>query len=128
MSELELGQALFSNGSVEEYDAEWATMGLEEIADVIAVKRGLTDDLDRLTSNSGGERFENETFSMSSYCWCSGGAMGHEANCPPNFIYKPTGLAVTWYKHARRGIRANVEEVKAREWLNIVDACIASIK
>lgn len=128
MSEIELGQALFSNTPIQEFDADWASNGLETIADVIAEFRGITDPWNKLTSNSGGEPFENEIFNMSSYCWCDGGIMGHENSCPPNFLYKPTNLVITWYKHAERGIRANTEELTARAWHNIVHACIESIK
>lgn len=128
MSEIELGQGLFSNTPLQEFDADWASNGLEAIADVIAESRGILNTSDRLTFNSGGEPFDNEVFSMSAYCWCEGGKTGHQNECPPNFYYKPTGLTITWYKHAGRGITSNMEELSAKAWHGIVHVCIESIK
>jgi hypothetical protein len=128
MGEIELGQILFSNTPAQEFEADWASNGLEAIADVVSEFREITDPWNRLTSNSGGEPFENETFLMNAYCWCDGEGKGHENGCPPNFLYKPANLVISWYKHAERGIRANVEELKAKDWHNIVHACIESIR
>jgi len=107
---MELGQMLLSNTPPQEYDADWATDGLYMIGQVIAEYRG-KDPLSgwsTLASNSGDEDFENDIFFMSSYCWCGGAAKEHEDGCPPNFLYKPNGLTITWYKHAGRGIRASM--------------------
>lgn len=126
--ELELGQIAYSNTEAQEFDASWASSGLETIAEVLAENRGIVDQSDRLTSNSGGEPYVNDVFAMSAYCWCEGGAKGHEDACPPNFFYKPTNLTITWYKHAERGIRSNVEDLSALDWHRIVNMCIESIR
>ena len=124
MAELELGQMLTSNNNWHRHDAEWATDGISMIADVITESRGLNPLGFRTTlaSNSGEEEFTNDVFEMRCYCWC--GAKG----CPPNFFYKPTGLIITWYKHAGRGITANQEYPGARQWFEIIKTCRESIK
>mgnify|MGYP003345957487 CR=1 FL=1 len=124
---MELGQLLLSNTPPQEYEAEWATDGLHLIAQVIAELRGKDPNggWTTLTSNSGEEDFENDVFFMSSYCWCDGDR--HPEGCPPNFIYKPNGLVVSWYKHAGRGIRANMEYPGAKNWFKAISKCIESI-
>lgn len=125
---IELGQLAFSNTPIGEYDAHWASHGLELIAEAITVARG--DDPDKtglLTSNHGCEPFENDVFAMRTYCWCSGDAPGHDNGCPPNFVYNPTGLTITWYKHAARGVTANQPEPDPFTWVNILNTAIKSI-
>ena len=56
--------------------------GLRLIASAIQQKRG---DEAPLTANDYNDPFKNEVFYMSAYCWCDGGAEGHEDGCPPNF-------------------------------------------
>ena len=136
MANLELGQMVLSNNDWHKYDADWATDGLNMIAEVIAELRGKEhsrygwDSL--LTSNSGAEEFVNDVFEMRSYCWCDSGWENYEGphpdGCPPNFLYKPTGMLVTWYKHANRGITANKKYPGARTWFEIIKHCIGSIE
>ena len=124
---MELGQILFSNTTLEEYEADWATEGLTMIAEVITEYRGkIPDGWGELTSNSGAEEFINDVFEMRSYCWCFGDGE-HKDGCPPNFVYKKNGLVITWYKHAGRGIRANMEYPGARNWFKAINNCIESI-
>lgn len=134
MPDLELGQILLSNNDWHRHDAYWATDGLHMIAQVIAELRG--DDPNSgwttLTSNSGAEEFVNDIFEMRSYCWCDSGWEDYEGphpdGCPPNFIYKPTGMIVTWYKHAGRGATSNKKYPGARTWFEIVKHCIGSVE
>ena len=54
-----------------------------------------------------GTDFENETFMMHRFCWCE------KDDCPwcsdgaPNFLYKPLGFKVWWYKHIGRAVELN---------------------
>lgn len=134
MADLELGQMLLSNNDWHRYDAYWATDGLHMIAQVIAELRGKNpnDGWTTLTSNSGEEEFVNDVFEMRSYCWCDSGWEDYEGphpdGCPPNFIYKPTGMIVTWYKHAGRGATSNKKYPGARTWFEIVKHCIGSVE
>lgn len=66
--------------------------------------------------NGYGVDYENDVFMMHPYCWCD------QENCrwcgeerAPNFLYKPTGGKVWWYKWIGRG-----EEVRGKfdkDWL-----------
>lgn len=128
---VELGMLAFSNGAINKYDADWATSGLNMLAEIIAESRneGKTRPeygWSLLTSNSGGEPFENELFAMRPYCWCD--AEGeHEEGCPPNFEYKPSGVEISWYKHAGRGITCNREEPSMIRWFEVLSECVASV-
>lgn len=129
---MELGQLVLSNTPYYNYDAYWADAGLTMIAEAIAEFRGQKYGEygygNLLTSNSGEPDYTNDVFEMRSYCWCDGGIKEHEDSCPPNFLYKKNGLTITWYKHASRGITANMEYPGARNWFKAVSACIESIK
>lgn len=127
----EIGQILMSNTETYGHEADWATDGLRAIAQAIAEHRGYVTNQHgygpKLTSNEGDDEFRNEIFDMRTYCWCDGSTEGHEDACPPNFLHKPSGLSITWYKHAGRGITANVEWLTTKQWYSIVNECIESI-
>ena len=134
---LELGQMLLSNTPIQSYESYWATDGLNMIAEVIAELRGKQhgtygwDGL--LTSNSGAEDYINDVFEMRSYCWCDATweedpEHPHAHGCPPNFLYKPTGMIITWYKHANRGATSNKQYPGARTWFEIIKHCIGSVE
>lgn len=136
MRDVDLGQMLLSHTPMQTYDADWATDGLNMIAEVIAELRGEEHGVygwnSLLTSNSGNDEFVNDIFEMRSFCWCDSGWQDYEGphpdGCPPNFIYKPTGVVITWYKHASRGITANKKYPGARTWFEIIKHCIGSIE
>jgi hypothetical protein len=127
----EIGQILLTNARTLEFEADWASNGLQAIAEVIAETRGHIEDKygygPLLTSSEGDHEFNNKIFTMRTYCWCDGTSKGHEDACPPNFVYKPGDLTITWYKHAGRGITANVEWMSALAWHRIVNECIESV-
>lgn len=136
MVNLELGQMLISRTPAQNYDADWASDGLNMIAEIIAELRGADHGAygwnSLLTSNSGNDEFINDVFEMRSYCWCDSGWEDYEGphpdGCPPNFLYKPTGMIVTWYKHANRGVTANKKYPGARTWFEIIKHCIGSVE
>ena len=127
---------LLSNTAAQLCEADWATDGLNMVAEVIAELRGEEHGVygwnSLLTSNSGNDEFVNDIFEMRSFCWCDSGWQDYEGphpdGCPPNFIYKPTGLIITWYKHASRGITANKKYPGARTWFEVIKHCIGSIE
>lgn len=127
---------LLSNTPVQTYDADWATDGLNLIAEVIAESRGYSYErygyANLLTSNSGDPEFVNDVFEMRPYCWCDRGWEEYEGphsdGCPPNFVYNKNGLVITWYKHANRGITANMKYPGAKNWAKAIMTCIESIK
>lgn len=62
-----------------------------------------------------GTNYENDVFAMRTQYWgdCTCGAMNEEVEhdreptCPmvlPNFLFKPTGFSVTWYKYIGRSM------------------------
>ena len=53
----------------------------------------------------------------------------HKKDCPvvlPNFLYKPTGFEIQWYKYPLRDAYMN-EDISLREFIKIIDKCIESI-
>ena len=115
---MELGNLLFghSRGEYpiprEEYEEEFF-----RLLDVVA------DD------SCYGTNFENDVFTMRPYYWgdceCED---EHDEDCPviqPNFLHKPSGLEIHWYKYALRDSYSNQ---KLANFAEIIDECIESIK
>ena len=67
--------------------------------------------------------FENDVFSTSSYYW---GDDEKEAE-KPNFLYKPTGLEIRYYKYPLRDAYSN-QKLTLKKFKGIIDKCIESIK
>ena len=56
---------------------------------------------------------------------------GHSPECridKPNFVYKPTGVEISWYKHAARGITCNKKQPTATRWFEVISHCVQSLK
>lgn len=127
----EIGQIVLTNGTTHEFEADWTSAGLDAIAEIIREHRGHTSGKygngPLLTSNDGEEEYENDVFVMRTYCWCDGHFVGHEDNCPPNFIHKSTGMEVSWYKYNGRGVTSNVNWIPSITWHRIVNECIESV-
>lgn len=54
---------------------------------------------------------------------------GHKSHCrfiQPNFLYKPTGFTLNWYKYPFRDSYMS-ENLTAVQWADMMDACIASL-
>jgi hypothetical protein len=82
-----------------------------------------------------GVDFENNIFSVMQYWWgdCTCGwdeiDNGHLPSCKlvkPNFLYKPTGYAIQWYKYPLRDSYAN-REISLSEFAKMIDNCIDSL-
>jgi hypothetical protein len=127
----EIGQILLTNGITHSHEADWATNGLDTIAEIIAERRGYKSGKHELcpllTTDDNEEEFDNDVFSMRTYCWCDGARIGHEESCPPNFMHKRTGIEMSWYQHSGRGITANVDWLPALTWHRIINECIESV-
>ena len=73
-----------------------------------------------------GSDFENETFMVHRYCWCE------EDDCPwcnaekPNFLYKPLGFEIMWYKYPLRDSYSNAK-ISLNKFRKIIDDCIGSL-
>ena len=71
----------------------------------------------------GRDEFENETFIVRPYYW---GEDEKKAELP-NFVYKPTGLEINWYKYPMRDAYSN-QDVDLTAFKGILDACSESMK
>jgi hypothetical protein len=122
--EPELGQLGFSNSPWQDKSTpRWITAGILQIDDALCEALGdAQDGWNTYCSNSGRGEFVNEVFAIRSYCWCDGGAEGHEEGCPPNFEHFGSGIRAAWYKRAQRGESINRIPSKT-EWRSIVREC-----
>lgn len=73
-------------------------------------------------ANSSG-CFENDTFAVRPYYWGDDETI---ANLP-NFVYKPTGLEIRWYKYPMRDAYSNMD-VSPSDFRKILDECAASLE
>jgi hypothetical protein len=77
----------------------------------------------RLTKRTQGtetmrpQRFENEVFLIT-----EPGARG------PNFLYKPTGFAITYPDYVFKGTTRMNQSLTTREFITIISKCIKSLK
>jgi hypothetical protein len=59
-----------------------------------------------------------------------GGDEGHKKTCPivlPNFLYKPTGFEIRWYKYPLRDSYKN-QDIGLKDFVKIIDHCIRSLR
>jgi|GEM_PF-633842 len=99
--------------------------------------KGFEEVLDRLfevcvpNNRMYGEVFENEVFAIFPYYWgdCTcGDEQNHKQDCPivkPNFLYKPTGFELRWYKYPLRDSYTN-QKITLAEFKKIISTCIRS--
>lgn len=66
--------------------------------------------------------FDNETFTIRPYYW----GEDEELMELPNFIYKPTGFEIQWYKYPFRDSYMN-QDLSKKEIINIFKKCVNSI-
>ena len=67
-------------------------------------------------------KFENEIFIVRPYYWGD-----NECFCNlPNFVHKPTGLEIKWYKYSMRDAYSN-KELTAEMMLDVFKSCKESI-
>ena len=79
------------------------------------------DKLEEYETERGG--FENDIFIINPYYW------GEDENImeEPNFVFKPTGLEIRWYKYPLRDAYSN-KEIKLEELKEILKKCKESMK
>ena len=98
INDMELGNLLFGN-SRGEYHIEPREAYQSAFAEFLEA-----NGFDGYGHNSGENRcFENDTFIIRPYYW---GDDNEEAELP-NFVYKPTGLEIRWYKYPMRDAYSN---------------------
>lgn len=67
--------------------------------------------------------FENETFIIRPYYW----GENQEIAQRPNFVYKPTNLAMSWYKYPMRDAYSN-QDISVNDFQAVCEACLKSIE
>ncbi|KEI84177.1 hypothetical protein N493_20075 (plasmid) [Clostridium botulinum B2 433] len=67
--------------------------------------------------------FDNEVFTVRPYCWDD----DEEKAELPNFVYKPTGFEIKWYKYAFRDSYMN-QNLTPLQILDIFKKCSESIR
>jgi hypothetical protein len=95
---------------------------------------GITERTASCLADGGQPGFENDVFVIRPYWWggdCEcpeGAAERHPAcgACRPNFVHKPSGLELQWYKYPLRDSYMS-REVGPAEWLRIMGECVSSI-
>lgn len=99
-----------------------------------------------------GADYENDTFMMHPFCWCDEASCpwclacecsytvsednkvtmistcincraGEDRHRAPNFLHKPTGSEVSWYKYIGRGMEVELNG----EWKDIFVSCVKSV-
>ena len=74
-----------------------------------------------------GTDFENDVFIMRRYCWCEkDDCKWCNEEYAPNFLYKPSGFSVHWYKYIGRGMEFN-QELSTEDLNKMVADCHASL-
>lgn len=110
-SDMELGNALFGNSRGEvQVDRN---IGYEE-----EIER-LTEALEVKTLQEITE-WENDTFYVSNYS-------PRSSADDPNFIHKPSGLELQWYKYPLRDSYFN-RDCTLKEFRQIIDDCVESVE
>lgn len=75
---------------------------------------------DNLSKEDGA--FENEIFVIRPYYWGD----NEEIMNRPNFVHKPSGLVMTWYKYPMRDAYSN-KDISVEDFKEILDDCLKSI-
>lgn len=67
--------------------------------------------------------YENDVFIIRAYYW----GEDEEKAALPNFVYKPTGLEISWYKYPMRDAYSN-QDVRVEDLVKILEDCERSMK
>lgn len=122
---MELGNLLFGNsrGNYPLERGHWQETFHEFLDEIGLDGYGYIDDekLKEYETDRGG--FENDVFLVNPYYWGEDEDIMEE----PNFIYKPTGYEIDWYKYPLRDSYAN-KELTFEEFKEILNKCKESIK
>lgn len=121
---MELGNAIFGNsrGEFEIPRGEWQELFVEFLYDIGLDGYGYleSDELKGYETDRGG--FENDTFVVNPYYWSYDDEIMEEHN----FVYKPSGLTIDWYKYPFRDSYSN-KEITFEELKEILENCKESV-
>lgn len=121
---MELGNMFFGNsrGEFEVPRGEWQDLFIEFLYDIGLDGYGFITDksLKKYETDRGG--FENDTFLVNPYYWGEDESIAEE----PNFVFKPNGLCIDWYKYPFRDSYSNME-LTFDELSHILSECKSSV-
>lgn len=123
---MELGNLMFGN-SRGEYPVErddWQDVFHEFLEEIGLDGRGYIESKSidkKYETDRGG--FENDVFFVNPYYWGDDESIEEE----PNFVYKPTGYELQWYKYPMRDSYAN-KNLTLEEFMDILEKCKLSMK
>jgi hypothetical protein len=123
---MELGNLIFGNSRGEfpiERDA-----GFEEqwrrLTEAACIEwYGFPEDGCGLTHDAERGWYENDVFRVMPYYWGD----DPDKAMLPNFLFKPTGFEINWYKYPFRDSYMN-RDITPVEFAEIIDACVRSVK
>ena len=72
-----------------------------------------------------GAVYDSPVFSMHPYCWCEKDKCQWCSGDAPNFLHKPTGFSVIWYKYIGRGME--IKNPNDADFVKILAECVKSI-
>ena len=101
---------------------EPASGELVELTECLSDKLGLEGGAGLGGTNGYGVEYENDTFMMHPFCWCDSEHCQWCWGDAPNFLFKPTGAKVWWYKWIGRG-----EKFKGKFPENWLQVCKDSV-
>ena len=127
---MELGNLLFGNSrgrfavprGIGEDDFIWQETFIEFMDEIGLDGYGYVenDELEKYKTERGG--FENNTFIINPYYW----GEDEEVMKEPNFVFKPTGFTIDWYKYPLRDSYSN-KEITLEELKEILRICKESV-
>ena len=122
---MEIGNLLFGHGVHGAYEV---SRSLQESVEWDFLLRRTKSDfygytIDEKHRNSMGG-YENDTFVINPYWW---GDPDDDRSNAPNFLYKPTGFEIRWYKYPFRDSDMNIK-LQMSQIRRIFEKCIKSIK
>ena len=116
MEDMELGNLMFGNSR-----GEYAVEPREEYQEAFA---RFLDKLgfDYHGHDERGNGMDNAVFTIRPYYWGEDESIAEL----PNFVYKPTGLEISWYKYPMRDAYSN-QDVSMKDFEAILKDCLRSI-
>ena len=119
IDDMELGNLMFGNSR-----GEYAVEPREEYQDVFCdFLESIGCDMRGWSRIIAGNKTETDKFIVRPYYW---GEDEDEAALP-NFVYKPTGLKISWYKYPMRDAYSN-QDISIEQFVEILADCAKSMK
>ena len=113
---MELGNLMFGNSR-----GQYAVEPRKDYQDAFARFLDVLG-LDYHGEDERGHGLDNDTFTIRPYYW----GEDEEIAAQPNFVYKPTGLEISWYKYPMRDAYSN-QDVSVEDFKTILKDCLRHV-